>query len=68
MIYEKLSRTYRKFFKIGTIVYSLGNFLFNGLQITQDEDGSIIADAGEKLHGINPIPADRYRRKKYERK
>lgn len=42
-------------------MYSPGNFLFNGLQINEEEDGCIVVDANQKLQGIHPIHVDLYR-------
>lgn len=61
-VVEELSKKY----KIGTIVYSPASFLFNGLQISQDEDGKISVDADEKLNSLRATTIDRCRRKQYE--
>jgi len=55
-------------YNVGTIVYGPGSFLFNGLNVTQDEDLSITVDADQKLQAIEPYPISRYRRKEIDKK
>lgn len=53
-------------YKVGTIVYSPGSFLFNVLRITQNDDHSIAVEADEKMSCINPVPITRVGRKQFE--
>lgn len=53
-------------YKIGTIVYFPGSFLFNGIRIKQDTDLSVCIDSEERLKGILPSSINRIRRKEFD--
>jgi len=67
-VIRKVVEEIQKRYTIGTIVYSPGSFLFNGLSISQDEDYNICVDADAKLSALQPIPLSRFRRKAFEEK
>ena len=50
-------------YKLGTIAFGPGSFLFNGLQIIQDTDFTIRIHGDSKLESLNCFPIDRRRRK-----
>ena len=64
---EKARREFQKYlesvYKLGTISHMPGQFLFFGLQITQDEHAEITVDADGKLTAIEPAVISRLRRK-----
>ena len=64
---EKARREFQKHlesvYKLGTISHMPGQFLFFGLQITQDDHAEITIDADEKLTAIEPAAISRLRRK-----
>lgn len=53
-------------YKLRTVVYGPGTFLFDGLQTTQDTDYSITVQADKKLSKLDVCTADRQRRKQIE--
>lgn len=53
-------------YRVGTIVFSPGSFLFSGRRITQYDNHSLAVDAEQKISGINPVPITRVRRRKVE--
>lgn len=50
-------------YKVGTVVFSPGTFLFYGLNISQGEDFAITIDGDEKLYSYEGYPISHLRRK-----
>lgn len=45
-------------YKLGTVFYGPGKFLFYGLHICQDEDFTITVHADDKLNGLESFLID----------
>lgn len=56
----------RSEYKVGTVVYGPGNMLFNGMNITCDEESTLTVDADTKIAALEPLLLDRCRRKNIE--
>lgn len=57
----------RSRYKLGTVVFGPGNFLFFGLQISQDTDHTITIEGDDKLSALQCYPLSRQRRKEGEK-
>jgi len=53
-------------YKVGTVVYGPGKMLFNGMNISCDEESIITVDADFKIESLEPYLLDRNRRKNIE--
>lgn len=53
-------------FKLGTVVYGPGRFIYFGLTIVQHVDYSIVVNADDKLEALESYPLDRFRRRQIE--